>query len=356
MSVVEMESIDINDENEEQKKTNNNKEEEEEEEENDEVEVDIHDEEDNQSDSKKGKGKAESSSKKTTSTSASAASSSSSSASTEGSSSSGDESTTNAAMDDDDEPQGFYAKCIEPRMNKGFISNSITFLIMIIGLIIKATAPGVAADYILAAGLFGFSGGITNWLAVKMLFDKVPGLAGSGVIPTRFKEIRETVKNTMMKTFFDVTFLEKYIKQKTGQLTANLNIEEKIGKMLESEAVDKIIETKLQELSERPEGMMFAMMGVNPTSLKPLIKPFVLGMGSDIAPLMLDMFNPTKMMNIDKVRAEIDNLMTTKLEELTPEIVKKLMEEVIRKHLGWLIVWGNVFGGLIGVVSKLAGY
>jgi len=48
--------------------------------------------------------------------------------------------------------------------------------------------------------------------------------------------------------------------------------------------------------------------------------------------------------------------MTEKLQELSPERVKLLMEEVIRTHLGWLIVWGNVFGSLIGILSKLAGY
>ena len=35
------------------------------------------------------------------------------------------------------------------------------------------------------------SAGITNWLAVKMLFDRICNLPGSGVIPMRFKEIRE---------------------------------------------------------------------------------------------------------------------------------------------------------------------
>ena len=43
-------------------------------------------------------------------------------------------------------------------------------------------------------------------------------------------------------------------------------------------------------------------------------------------------------------------------QELTPEKVKSLMEEVIRTHLGWLIVWGNVFGSLIGILSVVAGY
>jgi len=28
----------------------------------------------------------------------------------------------------------------------------------------------------------------------------------------------------------------------------------------------------------------------------------------------------------------------------------------MKAHLGWLVVWGNVFGGLIGVVSEAVGY
>jgi hypothetical protein len=38
------------------------------------------------------------------------------------------------------------------------------------------------------------------------------------------------------------------------------------------------------------------------------------------------------------------------------DVSGQLMEEVIRKHLGWLIMWGNVFGGLIGIVSLACGY
>ncbi len=28
-----------------------------------------------------------------------------------------------------------------------------------------------------------------------------------------------------------------------------------------------------------------------------------------------------------------------------------MMEDVIRSHLGWLIVWGNVFGGALGILA-----
>ena len=40
-----------------------------------------------------------------------------------------------------------------------------------------------------------------------MLFDKVPGLVGSGIITEQFVEIRQTVMETVLETFFDVAFL-----------------------------------------------------------------------------------------------------------------------------------------------------
>jgi len=81
---------------------------------------------------------------------------------------------------------------------KGNVSNLISFGLLGVGLF--ARMEGVAGGgWVLAVGLFGFAGGMTNWLAVKMLFDRVPLLYGSGVIPTRFREIRQAVKDAIME-------------------------------------------------------------------------------------------------------------------------------------------------------------
>ena len=48
--------------------------------------------------------------------------------------------------------------------------------------------------YTMSFGLFGLAGGVTNWVAVYMLFEKVPYLYGSGVIPTRYVEIRSVFR------------------------------------------------------------------------------------------------------------------------------------------------------------------
>lgn len=53
---------------------------------------------------------------------------------------------------------------------------------------------------------------------------------------------------------------------------------------------------------------------------------------------------------------ELDRVMTTKMVVITPAMVKTILERVIREHLGWLVVWGNVFGAMIGVISLLLAY
>lgn len=86
-----------------------------------------------------------------------------------------------------------------PLINKGSVSNAITFVIMAVFIVIKTMqaegeVKNPAVEYGLAFGLFGFAGGVTNWLAVTMLFDKIPLLIGSGVIPRHFISIRAAVK------------------------------------------------------------------------------------------------------------------------------------------------------------------
>ena len=53
-----------------------------------------------------------------------------------------------------------------------------------------------------------------------------------------------------------------------------------------------------------------------------------------------------------KGQQKINELVTLRLDELTPEMVKEIIERIIQKHLGWLVVWGGVFGGLIGLITS----
>lgn len=83
---------------------------------------------------------------------------------------------------------------------------------------------GIFAHYVLSGGLFALSGGLTNWIAVKMLFDRIPGLIGSGVIPAHFVEIRAAVKRMVMRMFFETEFLKHYLRRSGPQLLQSLHL------------------------------------------------------------------------------------------------------------------------------------
>ena len=53
---------------------------------------------------------------------------------------------------------------------------------------------------------------------------------------------------------------------------------------------------------------------------------------------------------IDKIESVIDK----RLNELTPLMVKEMVQGIIRQHLGWLVVWGGIFGALMGAMFVFA--
>ena len=237
---------------------------------------------------------------------------------------------------------------------KGKISNGCSLLVLLSGLGLSA-APGApawlaaAAPWALAAGLFGFAGGITNWLAVKMLFDRVPGLYGSGVIPARFREIRSTIKTLIMTHFFDEAYLRRFFEEQ-GSGGGAPRLAEEMRALLDSEEADQAIEAEVEGLKQGPMGMMIRMAG--PDVVRILAQQFVGALIDRLAPLVEERLREDPSAAIPALRAQVDRLLEAKLEELTPAVVKEMMEHVMRRHLGWLIVWGNVFGGLIGLLSR----
>ena len=63
-------------------------------------------------------------------------------------------------------------------------------------------------------------------------------------------------------------------------------------------------------------------------------KPIVARMAGEIVPTLLGSFDLKEFVEIETLQQEIDALMTEKLELLTPDMVKELLERVVREHLG----------------------
>lgn len=244
--------------------------------------------------------------------------------------------------------------------DKGNVANGLSLVLLLAGLGLtlggddSAAAPSwltALGPWVTAVGLFGFAGGITNWLAVKMLFDRVPGLYGSGVIPNRFREIRATIKDLIMTHFFDEAYLRRFFEEHGHRLGVGDDLPGDLRQLLSSEAADAAIVAQLEKLQQGPFGMLLRVAGTD--ILKAMVRQFLEGLVTDLGPTLAARLKE-RTLDAPALRAQIDRLLEVKLEELTPQIVKRMMEQVMREHLGWLILWGNVFGGAIGLVSRAA--
>ena len=63
--------------------------------------------------------------------------------------------------------------------------------------------------------------------------------------------------------------------------------------------------------------------------------------------------NPIDMIGSDNFFSDIESLIDSRLEQLTPKYVKEIISTMIYQHLGWLVVWGGVAGGIVGLIVSV---
>ncbi len=217
-------------------------------------------------------------------------------------------------------------------MNKTFVTNILAF---------GVTVYGYCTDnqHLLMIGYFSLSGAITNWLAVYMLFEKVPLLYGSGVIPNRFEDFKDGIKGLIINEFFNKRHIEKFFKESDGGVSPFHKIAEQIN-------FDKVYDSLVEEVMKSPLGGMLGMFG-GADALKPLKEPIKERLIQVIKKMAED--PETAGLGYDALIEKAEDLVQKRLDELTPQMVKEIIQNMIREHLGWLVVWGGVFGGIIGL-------
>lgn len=232
-------------------------------------------------------------------------------------------------------------------LNKSVITNLISIVFIIIGF-----CSPIYQQELMTIGFFAFSGAITNWLAVYMLFEKVPFLIGSGVIPNQFEAFKDAIKQLIMSQFFTEEQLHKVIttlRPNTSSDTA--------ASFINTIDYDAVFDGLVQVILESKFGGMLSMFG-GQAVLTPLKEPFQLKIKSMITDMIsTGALNLNTLMqnslDSDVIRTSILRVVDDRLNELTPELVKEIVQALIQKHLGWLVVWGGFFGGLIGFIMAV---
>jgi len=231
-------------------------------------------------------------------------------------------------------------------LNKSIITNSLALLLVLAGF-------WLAHDILKTIGLFALSGAITNLLAVHMLFEKVPGLYGSGVIPERFEEFKTGIRSLIMEQFFTEENIDRFLATDGKHL--DINLVPILKKVDLAPTFDSLVEV----IKESSFGAMLGMFG-GVEALEPLRQPFIDKMLNSLETISQDeaflgllheeLEQPQVM---DELRQKITVIVEQRLDELTPKMVKDIIQQMIKQHLGWLVVWGGVFGGIIGFIAAI---
>ena len=231
-------------------------------------------------------------------------------------------------------------------MNKSLITNLIASLLVALSLIIE----NEYSSLLLFTGLFALSGALTNQLAIHMLFEKVPFLYGSGVIPNRFESFKLSIKDLIMKQFFTKEQLDNFFQNEEKKIDLAPIIEETDF----TPAFDALSKTVM----ESSFGGMLGMFG-GESALDSLRDPFSDKMKKAVIKIVhSEAFNNTLQNHMQNsplsndIISNIENIVDERLNKLTPKMVKEIVQKLIKSHLSWLVVWGGVFGGVIGLISS----
>lgn len=230
-------------------------------------------------------------------------------------------------------------------MNKSLLTN-----LGALGLIGAGMVSPIAGQQLLSTGYFAFAGALTNWIAIHMLFEKIPLLYGSGVIPARFEEFKHGIRRLIMGQFFTRENIGRFFEAHDAAGAVGLNAEA----LLEVVDREAIYGGLVSVVKGSSFGGMLNMVG-GEAALAPLKEPFM----AKVEELIRSVLESDKLKSAldggrvtEEIVTRIEAIVTGRLDELTPQLVKEIVQEMIQRHLGWLVVWGGVFGGLIGLVTS----
>ena len=196
------------------------------------------------------------------------------------------------------------------------MTNLIAAVILLVGLLL---GEHVYATMLTMVGLFALSGALTNWLAIFMLFEKVPLLYGSGVVPAHFEEFKSGIRSLMMEQFFTHENIDRFLN--AGSLSpSRLNLTPVIDKIDLNPTYDGLVTV----IMESSFGGMLGMFG-GQEALMPLREPFIKHMKSSIidlteneqfiALLKEEVEQPEMMLDM---LTKIEQIIEQRLNELTP--------------------------------------
>lgn len=230
------------------------------------------------------------------------------------------------------------------KVDKSILTNLIAFCIVLLSFVV----PEFLTKHFFDMGFYALSGAITNWLAVYMLFEKVPFLYGSGIIELNFEVFKKSIKDMVMEQFFSSKNMQNFLE------TEEMRID--LSGVIENVDMNKAFDALKSTIMESKFGGMIGMFGGEGV-IESFREQFLDKLRvSLISIVKSSSFHEEIKKHLSSITIQEDltsfigTMVTNRLNELTPKMVKDLIKMLINEHLGWLVVWGGVFGGAIGFI------
>jgi uncharacterized membrane-anchored protein YjiN (DUF445 family) len=222
----------------------------------------------------------------------------------------------------------------------GAIANSISALVLSMSFVL----PAPWSLYFLYVGAMALAGGLTNWLAVYMIFERVPGLYGSGVIVRRFDAIRLQLRGMILREFFD----REHIDAVLNRFYDDQKIQSLLRQEIQHIPWNSLFDRLGDSISQSSLGTMLSLIG-GKNILEPMREPFIAALQKALEKHVETIDFSSLVPSSSEIERLITQLIDERLYQMTPAQTKALVDQMIRAHLTWVVVWGAVFGALLGL-------
>ena len=159
-----------------------------------------------------------------------------------------------------------------------------------------------------------------------------------------FNQFKVAIKGLILEEFFN--------RDNVLNLVSNMKTNNS-GDMSHIINPDKIFDEFVEAIDASPLSGMLAMGGGS-RALEPLRTPIA----EKFSKLVLEVEQnikekPLDITGDDNFFSDIESLIDSRLEQLTPKYVKEIISKMIYQHLGWLAVLGGVVGAIVGLFVSL---